>query len=133
MDLIKKIEKLLIEHLKPYLLTLHDYVAISGDNLLEINCKKYKDDPTYFILIRMGINKYNHEVYIYNIFVPNQDRKMGIGLGLIAFTYEIAKTINFALVLADMTKGFKDAMLKRGAITTNVEDCLQVTDGTYLK
>jgi hypothetical protein len=132
MTLIQQIETLLVNYLNPYLSSINNYSVSSNANLIEIQGKKRDEDKSFFILLRLGINESNGEIYIHNIYLPIEDRKKRIGLSLIAFIYKISKTINFGLILADMTDSFREVMLKRGAIKTNVYDCLQIVDTTKL-
>lgn len=132
MELISTIDNLIINYLKPYLDTLADFHSTVDNNVIEVQGKKSKDDNSRFLLLRMGINFDNREFYIYNIYIPNVDRKQGLGFGLISFIYEIAKTTDFALVLADMTDSFREKMITRGAKETTMYDYLQIVDTTNL-
>jgi predicted acetyltransferase len=79
------------------------------------------------------INYEHEEFLIPNIFIPIKDRRKGIGLGLIAFIFEIAKTVNFQLALIQLTDSFRAKMLKRGAIETGQYDCLEIVETTNFK
>ncbi|MEQ8472177.1 MAG: hypothetical protein RIC35_13380 [Marinoscillum sp.] len=131
-ELISSIDTLVVNYLKAYLDTLENFSSSVEGNVIEVQCKKNKDDNSRFMLLRMGINFENEEFYIYNIYIPNEDRKQGLGFGLISFIYEIAKTMRFALVLADMTDSFREKMIKRGAKETSIFDYLQIVDTTKL-
>jgi hypothetical protein len=132
LELISTIDKLIINHLKKYLDTLENFYSSVDGNVIEVQGKKSKDDNSRFMLLRMGINFENKEFYIYNIYIPNEDRKQGLGFGLISFIYEITKTMDFALVLADMTDSFRERMIRRGAKETTIFDYLQIVDITDL-
>ncbi len=54
-------------------------------------------------MLRIGISYQNEEVYIYNIFLPQEDRGKGIGLGLINMLFQFANLFDFALVLHSIT------------------------------
>ena len=132
MEPISTIERLIVNYLKAYLDTLENFSSSVEGNVIEVQGKKNKDDISRFMLLRMGINFENEEFYIYNIYLPYEDRKQGIGFGLISFIFEIAKTMGFALVLADMTDSFREKMIKRGAKETTIFDYLQIVDTTKL-
>ncbi|MCG8902850.1 hypothetical protein G1K97_13530 [Tenacibaculum finnmarkense] len=133
MNLINKVEDLIEQYLKNYLLTLHDYSVYSDDKTIYVTGKKNKDDTSDFYLLRLNVNIENEEFLIPTIFLPNEDRKKGIGLGLIAFIFEITKKLNFGLALVQMVDSFRDKMLERGAKETGIYDCLQITESTNLK
>lgn len=101
------------------------------ENNLEIHVQKTEDDSS-FLLLRIGISTTNQEIYIYNIFLQREDRRKGIGLGVIAVLFRLSTIMNYPLVLHSMTEGFYNAMLKRGATKTLLDDCLMVTDETDL-
>jgi len=133
MEIISTIDKLIIAFLKPYLETLEDFYSSVDQNVIEIHCLRNKEDISRFILLRMGINFDNEEFYIYNIHIPIEDRRKGIGYGLIAFIYEVVKKMRFSLVIADTTEGFRKKLVSRGARETSLYDCLQIVDTTDLK
>ncbi|WP_204346686.1 hypothetical protein [Psychroserpens algicola] len=133
MELINALEKLIEQHLKDYLFTLHHYSIYSMDNIITVSGKRKEDDISEFNLLRLGISEEHREFLIPNIFIPKDDRKKGIGLGLIAFIYEIAQKLNFGLALVQMTDSFRQKMLKRGALETGIYDCLEIVQSTNLK
>jgi len=133
MNLISKVEELIEQYLKSYLLTLHHYSVYSDENTVYVVGKRNKDDTSDFYLLRLNVNIENQEFLIPTIFLPIEDRKNGIGLRLIAFIFEIAKKLNFGLALVQMVDSFRDKMLERGAKETEIYDCLQITESTNLK
>ena len=132
MELLCTIDKLIIIHLKSYLDTLENFYSTLDGNVIEVHGKKSKEDNSRFLLLRMGINFKNREFYIYNIYIPREDRKHGLGFGLLSFIYQITKTMDFELFLADMTDSFREKMIRRKARETTIFDCLQVVDTTDL-
>jgi hypothetical protein len=91
MELIKEVEKIMLNHFGTYLSTQYDFVSYASveDNALEIQAKEKKDDAGYFIFVRMGVNPPAQQVEIYNLCVPNRDRGKGIGLTVIAIVHGI--------------------------------------------
>ena len=132
MELLSTIDKLIINYLKTYLDTLENFYSSTDGNVIEVQGKKFKDPNSRFLLLRLGINFENREFYIYNLHIPNEDRKQGLGFGLISFIYKITKTMDFALVLANMTDSFREKMIKRGAKETTKFDYLQIVETTDL-
>lgn len=130
---LEKIKYMLQGFLKNYLQICYHWNVFANETeqTIEINVQKTKEE-NIFLMLRIGISYRNQEIYIYNIFLPKEDRKKGIGLGLIHVLFHISKLMNFSLVLHSMTEGFYEAMLKRGAKKTLLEDALQVTDETDL-
>ncbi|MHB0757002.1 hypothetical protein [Polaribacter sp. M15] len=133
MELVNTIEKLIEKHLKSYLLTLHKFSVYSVDNTICVVGRRKEEDISDFYLLRLNVSSENQELLIPTLFLPKEDRKNGIGLGLIAFIFEISKKINFGLALVQMTDSFYDKMLKRGAKKTGIYDCLQIVETTNLK
>ncbi|WP_460219412.1 hypothetical protein [Psychroserpens sp. MEBiC05023] len=133
MELVNTVEKLIEKHLKSYLLTLHQFSVYSVDNTVCVVGKRKEDDISDFYLLRLNVSLENQEFLIPTIFLPKEDRKKGIGLGLVAFIFEISEKINFGLALVQMTDSFYDNMLKRGAKETGIYDCLQIVKTTNLK
>lgn len=133
METCKIIEKLIEKHLESYLSTLFKYSINSLENVITILGRRDQNDTADFILLRMQVIFDNRELLISNIFIPKEDRKNGIGLGLIEFIFKIAKELGFNLALVDMVDSFRNRMLLRGAIETKYYDCLQIVDTTNLK
>ena len=133
MKLIKTVEMLIEQHLKKYLLSLNKYFVYSDDNTVYVSGKRNKDDTSDFYLLRLNVNIEDQEFQIPTIFIPREDRKKGIGLGLIAFIFGMAKKINFGLAIIQMTDSFYDKMLARGVKETGFYDCLEIVESTNLK
>jgi hypothetical protein len=130
---LEKIKYILQGYLKDYLLECHQYNVFANETeqTVEINIRKNEGD-SLTMLLRLGLSKKNEEIYIYNIFMPFEDRGMGLGLGMINVLYSVAKVYNYSLVLHSMTDSFYAKMLSRGAMPTSLPDCLVVTDETDL-
>lgn len=131
---LEKLKSALRGYLNNYLSNCFHFSIVPNEleKTLEINIQKNEND-SIFIMLRMGISYENEEVYIYNLFLPQEDRGKGIGLGLIHMLLVFASQFNFALILHSIVDdGFYDKMLRRGAIKTNVDDCLEITIHTDL-
>lgn len=134
MTLIQQLERLIREHLKEYLSTLYQHsIYLTDGNTIHVDGKKNKEDLSGFTLFKLVVRIEHEEFLIPNIYIPKEDRRNGIGLGLIAFIFEIGQQINFNLALSQMTDSFREKMLQRGAIETNVYDCLLIIESTNLK
>jgi hypothetical protein len=130
---LEKIKFIVKGYLRDYLSECYWYDFHHDDTtqIIEVQIQKEEDEQK-FIFIRLGLSKQNQEIYIYNIWLPKEDRGQNIGLGAINVLYQVAKLMNCALVLHSMVDSFYNAMLMRGARETAQPDCLQVTDDTDL-
>ncbi|MEO9258381.1 MAG: hypothetical protein ABI207_08365 [Crocinitomicaceae bacterium] len=130
---LEKIKFILKGYLKDYLFTCYAYDFKHDDatKVIEITIKKREDEDA-FIFLRMGIAPQNKEIYIYNIFLPKEDRGQNLALGAVNVLFQVAKMMNYRLVLHSMVDSFYNAMLKKGAKETSSPDCLEVTDDTDL-
>lgn len=131
-ELTVVIEKLIVNYLKSYLDTLESFHSAATGNIIEIQGRTSKESNSCFILLRMVVNIENREFFIYNIFIPYKDRKRGVGFGLLSFIYKITTTVDFALILGELTDSFRKKMLDRGAKETTKFDYLKITDKTDL-
>lgn len=119
--------------LKDYLLECSWYDVSSNEleNSFEVNIQKDENDSGTR-MVRVIMSQVHKEIYLYNIFIPHEDRGQGIGMGLINVLFQAAKVLGYQLVLYSMTDSFYAKMLERGALPTNLPDCLVVTDDTIL-
>jgi hypothetical protein len=131
---LEKIKFVTKGYLNDYLSKCYEYNVSSNEDeqTAEINIRRHKND-NLTLMLRLGISYRNREIYIYNIFIPLEDRGNGLGMGLIYILFNLAKVLGNNLVLHSMTDSFYNKMLSRGALTTNLPDCLVVTDDTILK
>lgn len=120
-------------YLKEYLMNCewYDVTANEMEYTVEVNIRKDQNDSGTRML-RLGLSQRNGEIYIYNLMVPVEDRRNGIGLGLINVLFQTANVLGYQLVLHSMVDSFYNKMLERGAMPTNLSDCLVVTENTRL-
>ena len=130
---LERIKFIVKGYLKDYLSECYSYHFSHDEStqIIEVTIKKSEEEGS-FLFLRMGISHKNQELYIYNIFLPKEDRGQDLGLGVINVLYQVSKLMNYALVLHSMVDSFYNAMLKKGAMPTSMPDCLQVTDDTDL-
>lgn len=130
---LEKIKFILQGYLKDYLLECNEFnvFANEAEQTLEINIRKNEGDANT-MLLRLGLSKQNEEIYIYNIFIPHEDRGNGLGMGMINVLFNVALVFKYSLVLHSMTDSFYAKMLSRGAMPTSLPDCLVVTEDTDL-
>src|SRR5687768_10556029 len=99
MSYLKPVESLIHGRLEPYLKTLHHYTITASDDQLEIHAQKNSDDGGYFTLLQLQVSTFNQEMKITKLYLPHEDRKKGIGMGLIGFIYKISRMRKCTLVL----------------------------------
>lgn len=130
---LEKIKYVLQGYLKDYLLECYDYsvFANEAEQSVEINIRKNEGDSNT-MLLRLGISSLHREIYVYNLFLPVEDRGLGMGMGIINVLFSFAAAFQYSLVLHSLTDSFYDKMLSRGAMPTSLPDCLIVTDETDL-
>jgi len=108
--------------------------AIEGDlDKLELLAKEKEDSISLVVIIRLTVSQELREIYISNIFMPASMRRRGLGKDLIAKIYGAAGALNCSLFLVQMTEGFFDRMVRRGATVIVDKDCVQINDRTNLR
>lgn len=130
---LEKIKFILKGYLIDYLETCYSYNFKNDDALqvVEVIIKKTKEESD-FIFMRIGVSHINQEIYIYNLFLPKEDRGKNLAFGAVYILLQIAKMMHYNLVMHSMVDSFYNLMLKRGAKKTSIPDCLEITDNTYL-
>ena len=126
--IINNLEKYLNQKLSP------DYSFSSSfyDSAIQINGIENKPDGDNTMFIRVGINKNNEQVYISNIFIPFHLKHQNIGKDMISIIYLSSLDFGFNVFLVDLTDGFYERMLKRGAVKCDQPDILHITENTKL-
>jgi hypothetical protein len=119
-------------HLGPYLTRCCWYeIFVDGDKL-ELLVKETEDSLSEAVIIRLAVAENFREIHISNILMLGFMKRQGIGKGLIAKIYEVAKSFNYSLFLVLMTESFFNRMVKRGAAVIEEGGCVQITDQTNL-
>lgn len=130
---LEKIKFIVKGYLKNYITNCYwyDFHHDETTQIIEVKIQKEENDQA-FIFLRLGVSNQNQEIYIYNIWLPKEDRGQNLGLGTMNVLYQVSKLMNYSLVLHSMINSFYEAMLQRGAKETLQPDCLQITDDTDL-
>jgi len=92
---------------------------------------KTKKDERYCIL-SAGVHNDFQQIYIPDIMMPPLLDHKGIGKKLIRLIYEIGQVYGYDVFVVQLTDNFKERLLKRGAITTDQFDTLQIIETTNL-
>jgi len=102
------------------------------DNSVEIYAFS-KDDPEKKIsMLRVNILHDDRQIHIPNIIVPPMLEHQGLGKKLIRLIFEIGAHYGYYTFVVDLVEGFRNRLLARGALETNIYDVLQITKSTRL-
>jgi GNAT superfamily N-acetyltransferase len=106
-EIAKALKESISSHLEPHFATFYWHeIQFDGDRL-EFIAQEEKDKPTTLMgIIKLKVAEEFKEIHISNIFLPMSMRRHGIGKGLIAKIYEVAKAHNYSLFLVLMTEIF---------------------------
>ena len=132
---MKQLEDEIIYYLEQFLTVQYgenyEY-SISNYETIEIFAINKTDTRDRFCMIRIGISKENQQIYIPNVFIPTDLKYSGIGKKLIFIVYNVGKKNNYDLFVVHLTDSFREKLLKRGAVTTDVFDTLYIDENTKL-
>jgi len=110
---------------------LYDYVQQAPFPVSnEVYCSQYEVSVTSFI--RLVIDRDDRIVKVTNILVPIGFHHYNYGKDLLAIIYHRCKQLGYRLWLVDMVQSFYERMVKRGAKVIEVNDIVEVDDGTDL-
>ncbi len=117
--------------LAPYLakLSSHKFDIQSGE--IEVKCQQDDSELTWATLLRLKIIPDDRQVRISCISTPGVMKGQGLGKQLIRAIYIPAKTRGFEVFVTDMTPGFYERLLRRGARSCN-DEMVQINDDTVL-
>lgn len=83
-------------------------------------------------IIRVLVYHQTKQVLIPTIFLPKEIHHKGIGKYMIKTIYEVSKLFNYEVLIVDLVDSFREKLLKRGALSTNIYDALKIVDNTKL-
>jgi len=132
-EIASSLKKTIPTYLGPHLDKCYwQELQFDGDQL-ELVVQEEEKSTSPVVVIRLTVSDDFKQIYISNIMMPMFLRRQGIGKGLIAKIYEVAKAFKYSLFLVQMTERFFDRMVKRGAVVIQEGDRVQITDQTNLK
>lgn len=129
------LESEITESIKPLLelylekLNSHRYDIQPG--LIEVKVQQDDSELTRATLLRIGVDHARKQVQIPNISIPGALKGQGLGKLLIKAIYIAAKPHGYEVFITDMTPGFYQRLLRRGARSCN-EETVQINDDTVL-
>lgn len=131
-----RIEKFIITNLESYLnkklKDKYTFTSSFHNSAIQINGTEKVEDGKNTMFIRIGISARNEQVYISNIFVPLKLKYQNIGKDMIAIVYQTSNLYKYDTFLVDLTDGFYQRMLRRGASKCDQPDILHITENTKL-
>jgi hypothetical protein len=126
------LEQTVSSYLEPHFAQFHwQEIHFDGDRL-EFVVQEKENSTSPMMIIELTVADEFKEIHISTIFLPMSLRRQGLGKGLIAKIYEVARVHKFSLFLVLMTESFFNRMVKRGAVVVREGDCVQITDQTNL-
>lgn len=131
----QKLDVVLIQTLCTYLSENYgDNYTYEGFNnqTIEILAFSKADFTERYTIIRIGINNAHHQIYIPNILTPPLLKYNRVGKKLVRKAFEIGLLYGYDVFVVQLTDSFRERLLRRGAITTNEYDTLQIVEFTNL-
>ncbi len=130
-ELATEIQDAIKPLLNPYLdkLTSHKF-DIQPDEI-EVKCQQDDSELTWATLLRLKILPETRQVLINSINTPGIMKGQGLGKQLIRAIYIPAKAHGYEVYVTDMTPGFYERLLRRGARSCN-DEMVQINDDTVL-
>lgn len=130
-----QIEKAIVEVLVDVLTNNHsaDYTYegfIKG--IVEIYAFSKSNPSEKYSIIRIGVQKEFQQIYIPNILTPPLLMHQGVGKKLIRIMFELGQIYAYDVFVVHLTESFKERLLKRGALSTDQFDTLQIVETTRL-
>jgi hypothetical protein len=130
-----QIENAVVEVLVDILNTNHSqdytYEGFINDSV-EIYAFSKFDPSEKYSIIRIGVQKQFKQIYIPNILTPPLLMHQGVGKKLIRIMFELGEIYGYDVFVVHLTDGFKERLLKRGALPTDQFDTLQIVETTRL-
>lgn len=117
--------------LDPYLEKLKGHRYNTQTGLIEVTIQQDDSELTRATLLRIGIDHELKQVQIPNISIPGALKGQGLGKLLIKAIYIAAKPHGYEVFITDMTPGFYQRLLRRGARSCN-DETVQINDDTVL-
>ncbi|WP_295664435.1 hypothetical protein [uncultured Mucilaginibacter sp.] len=133
--MIRNIEDDLQSYIEQVLVSLYgEKYEFSASNyeFIELNAESKERPGDRCGIIRIGFNHQRRQVFIPNIYLPEDLRYKGTGKKLIYIVYYISKQFKYDVYVADLTDSFRARLLKRGALETGIYDMLEIVESTVL-
>jgi hypothetical protein len=130
-----QIEKAIVEVIVDILTNNHSqdytYEGFINDTIEIYAFSKWNQSEKYSI-IRIGVQNEFQQIYIPNILTPPLLIHQGVGKKLIRIVFELGQIYAYDVFVVHLTDGFKERLLKHGALPTDQFDTLQIVETTKL-
>lgn len=117
--------------LAPYLENLNSHRFDVQPGLVEVKIQQDDSELTRATLLRIAIIHERKQMQISSIVMPEAMKGQGLGKMLIKAIYIPAKAHGYEVFITDMTPGFHQRLLRRGARSCG-EETVQINDDTVL-
>ena len=117
--------------LTPYLENLNNHRFDLQPGLIEVKIQQDDSEQTRATLLRIAVDHKRKQVQISSIVMPTAMKGQGLGKMLIKAIYIPAKAHGYEVFITDMTPGFYQRLLRRGARSCN-DETVQINDDTVL-
>src|SRR5690606_7608366 len=130
-ELVTEIQDGIKPLLTPYLDKLANHKFDVRPDEIEVKCQQDDSELTWATLLRLTISPEGKQVQISCISTPGIMKGQGLGKKLIRAIYIPAKAHGYEVFVTDMTPGFYERLLRRGARSCN-DEMVQINDDTVL-
>lgn len=130
-ELINKLKEAIYKDLEVYQDIMGLVIAGFNEEVIEIIGAGISDKKTKF-RVKAIVKERTKSVHITNIIVSDEISNKGIGKKIIHEIYKVSKENGYRLFMVTLMPGFYKRLIKRGAIKTNIDDMLEITENTRL-
>lgn len=131
-DFEEGLKELIVDFLAPHLSGLRDHQLCASRNLLEYYAQETEDRLTLAVLLRLQILPEARELQVPNLFLPRSLRNKGTGKKLLKAIHAYAAKSGYVLLVTNLTSGFYQQLVRRGARVITEEDVVEITAKTDL-
>lgn len=131
-DFEEGLKALIVEFLAPHLSGLHEHQLCASRNLLEYYAQETEDQLTLAVILRLQILPEARELQVPILFLPRTLRRNGTGKKLLKSIHAYAAKSGYVLLVTNLTSGFYQQLVRRGARVITEEDVVEITAKTDL-
>ncbi|PGS67608.1 hypothetical protein [Bacillus thuringiensis] len=117
--------------LQPLYVKMYSHHLEQSEDGFEVHAQQTPSTLTKTLILNVLVSEEFKQVHIPNIFIPQDNRKQGIGFGLINEMLKITESYGYELYIVDMTYSFYNRLLNKGAIPAG-DDAVKIDTSTKL-